>query len=155
MTDVLSDAHRDHRVNGWRIDGLADVERPIQLPDDVELYVVNYGADGGMFARDLPRYGGMVTYRVFPTSRTVGWAINERLKKDNASRMGEAHTIYDATDRQIVQGLTLILKRGVLKRCPQGIEAGQPVFEFVIEYREIIPNPDGAVWDPSPLMFGA
>ena len=154
MTGVLSDAHRDHRVNGHRIEGLADVERPIQLPDDVELFVVNYGADGGMYARDLPRFGGMVTYRVFPTSVTTGWAINERLKKDNASRDGTPHTFYEATDRQIVQGLTLSLEGGILKRCPQGIEAGQPVFEFVIEYEVIVPNPVGATWTRSPLRLG-
>lgn len=153
MTGILSDAHRDHRVNGHRIEGMADVERPIQLPSEVERYVISWGADGGMYARAKPQFGGPVVYRVFPTSVTAGWALGQRNLIDNADLMGLEHPRYEATDHQIVQGLTLALIGGVMNVPPVGIEAGQPTFEFTITYERIIPNPEGATWESSPLLF--
>ena len=153
MTGVLSDAHRDHRVNGHRMSGFADVERPIQYPDDVELFVITYGADGGMYARDLPRFGGMIIYRMLPTSPSTGWAIGERAKKDFATRRGTRHTFYEGVEVEMPFGLAMSLQGGLLKRCAQRPEAGNPVFEFVIEYELIVPNIDAVEWSPSPSIL--
>ena len=149
MSQVLSDAHREHWINtgvnpsagqGHRVQQLADHERPIQFPDDVELFVVTVGADGTAFFRDMPRFGGPVIYRVLPTSRTAGWAIRERANKDNASRMRTAHTLYSAVDVDVVTGLTFTCTGGRLLRAPQTREAGHNPWEFVIHYQVIIPS---------------
>lgn len=153
MSGILSDAHRDHRVNGHRIEGMADNERPIQLPSDVERYVITWGADGGMYARSKPQFGGPVIYRVLPTSVTAGWALGQRNLIDQADKLGLEHPKYEATDIQIVQGLTLGLFGGVMTMPPVGIEAGQASFEFTITYEVIVPNPEQATWERSPLLF--
>ena len=145
MTGVLSNAHRDHRILGEPMTGFAEEERPIQYPSDVELFIIHIGAEGGMYARSVPTFGGEVMYRLQPESPQVAWAIRQRLFKDNADRMGIRHRIYSATEFDRARNFTARLEGGLLLRCPQVPESGV-TFEFVIRYELIVPNPDGATW---------
>lgn len=145
MAQILSNAHIEHIINGHRVEGLADEDRPIEFPGDQDMADLSTGQDGGLYGMSNPMLGGPITYRVSPTSPTARWAIQEKQSWRNAIKNGSAITIYEASHSDPVQGRTASLKGGVLLRCPDMVEPGQ-TFEFVIHYEEIIPALEGATF---------
>ena len=145
MAQVLANAHIEHLINGHRVRGLADEERPIEFPGDQDMADLQVGQDGGLYGMTSPMFGGEIIYRVEPTSPTAQWAVQQKQLWKDAVQGGKALTIYNATHANSVAGWSASLDGGILLRCPDIVEAGQ-TFEFVIRYEQITSNVDGGIF---------
>ena len=63
--------------------GWSDDDPPLEFSDD-DGNEFSVGADGGLYAIGNPQFGTEMTFKVFPNSPTVQWAINqEQMRKDD------------------------------------------------------------------------
>ena len=143
MSQVLSRAQIELIVNGHRVEGYADEDRPVEFPTGDEMATVQTGADGGVYATSVPMFGGAIMIRLQPASPSVQWFCNEkeRWKQDNIN--GRPITVYEGTYSDPAQGRSATLEGGILQQCPDISEPGI-TFEIAIYFEKITPDLDSA-----------
>ena len=149
MAQILSNAHLEHIIDGHRVEGLANEDRPIEFPTGRGFNnIVRSDHDGGMYGTSLAMFGGPVIYRVTPNSPTCQWAIQRNQERKEAIKNASAiPTFADASHANLVANWSADLSGGVLQDCPDIPEAGV-TFEFTIEWELIDSNVDGGVFTP-------
>ena len=76
------------------------------------------GPDGALYAMGMPAFGGMWTFKMFPTAPTTQWAIqNEQMRKDS-HMSGEPFRFYSGVLSQPAIGTSYRLEGGIIKRFP-------------------------------------
>ena len=144
MTQIFSNAHIDCVIDGHRVEGLADEERPFDFGDgDDRFNIVRSRNDGGMYASANARVGGPFTLRLAPTSPTAAWLIERNEEQKRAQREGQAIRIFEITFSDSVQGRETRMEGCLLQKCPDQVEAGI-TFEVMFECEIIETNNDGA-----------
>ena len=144
MPNQLSHLHSRLTINGNRIEGLSDNDVPVELPD-IELFTVKRGKDGTMYSMGTGAKGGPVIIRLLPTSRSAVLF----LKWHSQIQTGMALE-FDGSWQDTENGYSSQLRGGVMTEAPSGLHPGKDA-EFKFEFEEIIPEMDGANFDPAPI----
>ena len=131
-------------LNDHRVEGLSDDDTPIEMPD-IDLVEVTRGKDGTMSTMGTNAKGGEVTIRLLPTSRTALLFMKWHSQMQNGAVIN-----VEGTWEDVENGYSSVLRGGVLKTAPAGISPGKNL-EFVFEFEEILPDVDGASFDPAPI----
>ena len=149
---IQSFAHLDLIINGHRFVGWADEDPPIDWEFE-DMNEVAHGADGGAYILSKPDLGGMMTVKLFATSPSTQWLIQQRAMRDNALVDKSAITIYSGSFGDAVQGATWELSGGWLDNVPL-VAMPNVTFEARLGFERIVPNVDGATYQP-PLSSAA
>ena len=149
MAQIESYAHLEVIINGHRFTGWADEDPPFEF-DFEESSERTRGSDGGLYALGLPVYGGTFTFKMFSTSPTTQWSIqNEQMRKD-AHKSGGQERTYDGSLTNPGTGVSYQLKGGIIATLPAVAVPGQ-TYEGMIDFEEIVSMVDGGRFLP-PLM---
>ena len=153
MAGILSNAHIEFIVNGFRWVGLPEEDRPFEFPGGEDFFDLSTGADGGTYGTTTPMLGGLFIARAEPNSPSVAWALGENAYRKQAVINRTAFRIYEATYNDVVQGRTANMQGGLLQQCPDMSEPGQ-TFEVGFYFDLITPVPESGVWLP-PRTYAA
>ena len=149
MTGILDHAHRDIIINGHRVVGFADEQRPAEWSTGEELYNAIRGKTGALQVSSNGVVGRGLTLRVLGTSDTAKWGIGQLQAYHRAVKDGTQHIIYKGTDADAVEGSSLRMEGGVLMDCPVKREP-DTTFEFSFLFEEVVPNDDGSTTSSAP-----
>lgn len=142
---TLNNAHIECIINGHRVTGLADEDRPFEFQTGEDMADISYGPDGGMYGTNNAMFGGTFTVRVQPASPTAQWGMKEKESWKQALLNGEATTVFNGSYADPVQGRNARMEGGILLQCPDMSEPGQ-TFEIVFQFERIITNVDAATF---------
>ena len=146
MAQLESNAHIECILNGHRFTGLADEDPPIEFEFE-ESSERTIGADGGLYAMGMPNYGGSMTFKVFPTSPSTQWAIQqEQMRKDSHFQSTRERT-YSGTYANPVTGVSYRLEGGVIVMFPAVAVPGQ-TYEGQVQFEVITSLVDGGTFNP-------
>ena len=144
---ILPNAHIECIINGHRITGLAEEDRPYEFAAGEDLIETQVGADGGVYATSKPMFGGEFTIRLQPTSPSTQWFIRQKEAWKQSLINSTATVIYEGSYADPAQGRSARMEGGVLQKCPDINEPGQS-FEVVLYFERIVVNVDGAIFLP-------
>ena len=141
--------HATVTLNGHVCQGWADDTEALVLPD-IDLTNVTTGADGLLAASSTGMRGGEIELKFQPQSPSVqffGTQLTHYLRGNPIEFNG---SIVNQTMGQAIQ-----LSNGVFRRGPlgQSLGNGDPVAQvYVIHFQLILPNYDGMVTTPAPVI---
>ena len=145
MTNQLSHINSVLTMNGTRVQGLSDDDLPVELPD-IQLAEAKYGKDGTMYTIGSGMKGGDVIVRLLPSSRTGA----EWIKMHAEIQSGEVID-WEGIWQDSHLGYSTLLRGGVLTTAPSGVHPGKNL-EFTFAFEEVLPQFDGANFDPAPIF---
>ena len=145
MTNQLSHIHSVLTINGSRVQGLSDDDVPVELPD-IDISEAKFGKDGTMYTIGSGMKGGEVIIRLLPTSVTA----SDWLREHARIQTGEV-VKWDGVWSDSNLGYSTLMRGGVLKKAPPGIHPGKNC-EFTFTFEQLIPQFDGASFDPAPIF---
>lgn len=145
MPALFSNAHIELVLNGHRVLGYADEERPVEFPTAVDMAELSFGPDGGLYGKSMAQLGGDVTIRVTPNSPTAQWLVRQKMAWKESLKSGSPVTIYSGSFSDASQGRSAQLEGGILRQCPDLPESGV-TFEAIFTFEEITANVDGATF---------
>ena len=140
----LSHVHSILRMNGQKVEGLADDDVPIELPD-IDLAEITFGKDGAMYSNGTGRRGGEVMVKLLPTSVTA-----KEWLRDHAQIQNGTVLTYEGIWEDANLNYSTVLRGGVLTKAPAGIHPGKNV-EFTFTFEETVPQMDAAAFARSPF----
>ena len=143
---IQSFAHLDLILNGHRFEGWANEDPPIDWEFD-DLNEVSWGQDGGVYLLSKPMFGGYMTVKVFDTSPTAQWLMQQRLQRDNALIDKAEVTVFSGSFGDAVQGSSWELSGGWLENVPL-VAMPHVTFAAKIGFERITPNVDGGTYRP-------
>lgn len=146
MAQTESFAHIQLILNGHRFVAYADEDPPIDFEYESSSDRVR-GADGGLYARGMPNYGGMMTFKMLPTSPSTQWAIQQEQLRKDSHFMGTQQTYYSGTYSNPVTGVSYRLEGGVIDLFPATQIPGV-TYEGSIDFEVITSLVDGGVFNP-------
>ena len=147
MSQILSNAHIECIINGHRMVGLADEDRPFEFPSGEDMVDVSTGPDGGVYGTNTAMFGGPFTVRVQPSSPTAQWFMQEKESWRQDLINGTATRVYSGSYSDPVQGRSARFEGGFLQNVPDMSEPGV-TYESVVYFERIITNVDGASFLP-------
>lgn len=143
MPTILSQRDIECLLLGHRIEGWSNEDPPIEFPE-INFLDVQEGRDGSIYGTDTGILGGEVKFKLHPASRSALWFL-VRLQERNRG----VRRIFSGTYSNAALGYSCTFKGGLLKMMRPMIVQGQ-TFEPVIHFEQIIPDTEGAVFDPAP-----
>ena len=144
MPNVLSHQHSRLTLNSHRVEGLALEDVPVEMPSIV-LYDIVRGKDGTMYANGTGAKGGPVMVRLLPSSRSA-----LQFLKWHSQIQDGAVIEFNGSWEDSENGYSTTLRGGYMTEAPSGLHPGQNA-EFTFEFEEVIPDVDGARFDPAPI----
>jgi hypothetical protein len=121
-------------INGITVEGWADDEEVLILPEAYERYIVNKGADGLQVAGSTGEKGGEVTFKLLANSPTVQIFQGFVLAEKNGASI-EWNGIVNYSDGSVVA-----MVKGVMKKAPLGYTLGKGApknMEYVFEFQNL------------------
>lgn len=149
MAAIDSFASVEIIINGHRFTAWADEDPPFEFEYE-ESSDRSRGPDGGLYAMGVPNYGGTFTFKMFPTSPTTQWAIQQEQMRKDAHLSGEPQTIYEGTYVDPSKGINFRMEGGIIATFPATLVPGV-TYEGMIDFEVITSNVDGGVFYP-PLV---
>ena len=146
MAQVISNAHIDIMIDGHRVQGLANEDRPFEYGDGSGLFNIERSeADGGLYATTNAGaiIGGPFTLRLQPNSPTAAWLIERKMELKDAVENNKAIRIFTITLSDNHQGRKTRFEGCLLDTCPDQTEANT-TFEVMFECEKIVSNNAGA-----------
>lgn len=125
-------------LNGEIVTGWSDDTDALSLPQDLEIAVTKFGADGMMTGAGTGIKGGEVTFKLLPNSPTTKSLMNIATTLQNGGRVE-----FDATVEDENLGYKINMERGVLNKFPAGPSLGKGEVsnaEFVFSFERIMPD---------------
>ena len=126
MAQNESIAHISIILNGHRLTGWADEDPPFAFEYE-ESSERTRGADGGLYAMGMPTYGGTFTFKVFSTSPTAQWAMQNEQMRKNAHTSGDPERTYSGTYSNPVTGISFRMEGGIIATFPCHDYAGSDI----------------------------
>ena len=146
---VISTVNTTIVLNGIEFQDLEGEDTAIEIPDEIERYMVKPTADGGAVFHDTGVRGGETKFRLAPTSATAKalWEIYiEDYNFDQTTLWGGEISNWDT-------GAKVKCDNGVMVKGPPFFpafsrdEVGPPVFTIYF----VIMTPDVTAWEPLSL----
>ena len=146
MAQLESFAHLECIINGFRFVGWADEDPPFEFGNE-ESSERTRGPDGGLYAVGIPKFGDTFTFKMFPTSPTTQWAIQQEQMRKDAHKMGGQERIYSGTLSNPGTGVSYRFDGGIIASFPSVAIPGQ-TYEGMIDFEEITSLVDGGTFHP-------
>ena len=146
---IISIEHTAVVINGHTVQGWAAQADALMMPD-IELAVVERGADGGMIASRTGVKGGPVRLKLLANSPSTAFFMSQA-----QIIAGGGVVVFEGSIANAEVGYSHRLERGVMTTYPAGQTLGNavaPPREFVIDFERIIVNYDGATMNPIPAL---
>ena len=153
MAQIESFAHIEIIINGWRFSGYADEDPPVEFEYESSSDRV-IGADGGLYARGMPNYGGMFTFKMLPTSPTTQWAIQQGQLRKDSHMDGTPEILYSGTYVNPSTGVSYRMEGGVIDLFPATQVPGV-TYEGSIYFEVITSLVDGGTFNPPRVSTAA
>ena len=133
-------------IQGHRFMGWSDDDPPLEFSDE-DGNEFSVGADGGLYAIGNPQFGTEMTFKVFPNSPTVQWAINqEQMRKDDLAA-GNDQVIYAGSYINPATGDSYRLSGGFIMNFPSTRVPGV-TYEGTMKFEEIASSVGTARFTP-------
>lgn len=143
----MIDSHR-HIVcimDGYRLTGWAAEDEPVVFPE-IDVTETEHGKDGTQYGTDTGMLGGEVEFKFVPNSPAVGWWLQRFTDRQRGARH-----IFECSYSDPEQGFACTMSVGMLVGTKPMKTPGQ-TFSVKVEFQEIIPDVDGAVWATVPTL---
>lgn len=146
MAQSESFAHIECIIDGHTFTGWSDEDPPVEF-DFESSSDRKRGADGGLYSKGMPNYGGVFKFKMFPTSPTAQWAIQQEQLRKDAHLNGDPEKIYAGTYANPVDNKFYRLEGGIIDIFPAVISPGE-TYEGTIDFEVITSVVDGGRFNP-------
>ena len=143
MPNELSHRQCELILNAHRFTGFSDDDPPVDFPA-IDLTKIQYGQDGTLYATDTGRQGGEMMVKLAPSSPSA-----QRIARWFRERQQGARRTFSGTYGDPGLGYSLTLEGGKLVSAPPIVVPGQ-TYEAKFSFERLIPQMDGAQFDPAP-----
>ena len=146
MAQIQSFAHIELILNGHRFTGWANEDPPLEFEQEPSSER-SHGADGGLYAKGMPIYGNVMTFKMFPTSPTTQWAIQQEQLRKDSHFMGTQQIYYAGTYADPVLGVSYRLEGGIIDLFP-AVQVPGLTYEGSVEFEVVTSLVDGGTFNP-------
>ena len=146
MAQLLSQSHIECIINGHRFTNWANEDPPYDFEEE-DAIETETGSDGGLYVHGMPKFGAIFVFKMFPSSPTTQWAIQQEQLRKNAYKNRTAVKVYEGTLTNSVQGVSFSMAGGYILNFPATLVPNK-TYEGRIQFEEIISNVDGGVFHP-------
>ena len=146
MAQIESFASVELIINGHRFTSWADEDPPLEFEFESSSDRKR-GADGGLYAKGMPVYGGMMTFKMFPTSPTTQWAMQREQTRKDAHFSGIPQEYFNGTYSNPITGTSYRLEGGIIDIFPAVAIPGL-TYEGTIDFEVITSLVDGGTFNP-------
>ena len=153
MAQMESFAHVEIIVNGHRFSGYADEDPPVEFEYESSSDRVR-GADGGLYGKGMPVYGGMFTFKMLSTSPTTQWAIQQEQLRKDSHMDGTPQTLFNGTYVNPSTGVSYRMEGGMIDLFPATQVPGV-TYEGSIDFEVITSLVDGGTFNPPRVSTAA
>ena len=133
-------------INGHTFGGWANEDPPYEFDFD-ESSDRQRGADGALYSKGMPVYGGTFTFKVFPTSQTAQWAMQQDQLRKDAHYMGTPERQYDGVLINNATSVSYRLEGGIIATLPAVAVPGV-TYEGMIDFEKITSLVDSGTFTP-------
>ena len=141
MAVVDSFANLECIVNGHRFQAWAAEDPPFDF-DYEDAVDTEFGPDGALYAMGMPSLGGTWTFKMFPTSPTAQWAIQQEQIRKESHMSGGEFRFYSGVLSLPAIGTSYRMEGGVIVQFPAVAIPGV-TYEGMIRFEKITSNVDG------------
>ena len=152
MAQIESYAHLECIINGHRFTGWADEDPPFEFDFDDSAEFTE-GADGGMYVLGKPAFGGGFTFKMFSTSPTSQWSMQQEQIRKDGHMMGNPARSYSGTLTNPGTGVSYRLDGGFIRNFP-AVAIPNQTYEGMLRFEQITSLVDGGTFNP-PLTTSA